>query len=125
MTLSCNFIQLYGLQQSNKKITMSCKAAETPSLSNDKLRGIDSGSFHGKFIQTPLNLTPETDRGLVVVPANLSVHHLNSSWKTRRFQLFHIYYVKGWGVFNLRGFYVLVCHITLFWVSFGLLGISF
>ena len=26
---------------------------------------------------------------------------------------------------TLRGFYVLVCHITLFWVSFGLLGINF
>ena len=26
---------------------------------------------------------------------------------------------------NLRGFYVLFCHIALFWFSFGLLGINF
>ena len=28
-------------------------------------------------------------------------------------------------LFNLRGFYVLVSHITLFQVSFGVLGINF
>ena len=32
---------------------------------------------------------------------------------------------KSVRLFNLRGFYVLVCHMTLFQVSFGLLGINF
>ena len=32
---------------------------------------------------------------------------------------------KGLCLYNLRGFYVLVCRITLFRVSFGVLGINF